>query len=273
MPGQQVSVPHFEAIGVGPGHIRLCCVRPVSRWQISAYVQGIEVGGCQLSRMFATGDPIDIPISYLPQVELPATMQFVEGEYDQIIAEPYVLSSVEPAMVLLGPGEFTVENLALDNGLLRGTLVNHVNGLAAPTMFARINRVVVRQVTVEQARPLDERGATRCFGVPVRIADLTETGLSLELFVVGVGAPVATFGYQRMEVSAIERGLIETEERIRQMQQSATLQLASVSGFSASLGAAAGAPGFICGICFLDIVRQSRGQKGQERFARPCCAC
>jgi len=52
-------------------------------------------------------------------------------------------------MVLLGPGEFTIENLALENGLLRGTLINRVNGIAAPTMFARINRFAVRQVTVE----------------------------------------------------------------------------------------------------------------------------
>jgi hypothetical protein len=65
--------------------------------------------------------------------------------------------------------------------------------------------------------------------VPVRIADLTDTGLSLELFVVGIDAPVATFGYHRVDVTAIERSLIETEERSRQMQQSATLQFASVS--------------------------------------------
>jgi hypothetical protein len=179
--------------------------------------------------MFATGDLFEIPVRYLPQVELPATMQFVEREYGQVIAEPYVLSSVEPAMVLLGPGEFTVENLALDNGLLRGTLVNRVNGIAAPTLFARINRVVVRQVTVEQARPLDECGSARRFGVPVRIADLTDTGLSVELYVVGIDGPVSTFGYLRTDITAIERSLIETEERIRQMQQSATLHFASVS--------------------------------------------
>ncbi len=52
-------------------------------------------------------------------------------------------------MVLLGPGEFTIENLALENGLLRGDSINRVNGIAAPTMFARINRFAVRQVTVE----------------------------------------------------------------------------------------------------------------------------
>jgi hypothetical protein len=80
---------------------------------------------------------------------LPATLRFLEERSGQAIAEPYVLSSVEPAMVLLGPGEFTIENLALENGLLRGTLINRVNGIAALTMFARINRFAVRQVTVE----------------------------------------------------------------------------------------------------------------------------
>lgn len=72
------------------------------------------------------------PFSRKAPSELPATLRFLEERSGQAIAEPYVLSSVEPAMVLLGPGEFTIENLALETACSAGTLINRVNGIAAP---------------------------------------------------------------------------------------------------------------------------------------------
>jgi hypothetical protein len=214
----------FDSPAVLSAKIRLCCVDACDvSGVVIAYVEGITAGELTCSQAFAAGDFLDIPIRYFPHVSLPAKMRFVLGEVD--IAEPLTIAGLEDVMTLLGHGHIHVGPLSLENSLLRGTIVNTSNSVNAASAFIKINGHVVRSAVVEPARGRDEGGSSARFAVPIRPGDFVESGLSIDLFVMGVDYPVAHFTYLRSDPDTQSRRLIEIDEKLRQMQKSTLLQI------------------------------------------------
>jgi hypothetical protein len=78
---------------------------------------------------------------------------------------------------------------------------------------------------MEPARGRDEGGSSARFAVPIRPGDFVESGLSIDVFVMGVDYPIANFTYLRSDPAAETRRLIELDEKLRQMQKSTFLQI------------------------------------------------
>jgi hypothetical protein len=112
-----------------------------------------------------------------------------------------------------------VEDMRLDHGVLRGTGREARNGLLDPVLYARINGAGARIVAVDPPIALPEGGCAFRFALPIQPADLTESGLSIALMLVGQDAPVGSFVWTRSGIGDAERRLAELEGRIRQIEE------------------------------------------------------
>jgi hypothetical protein len=211
--------------------VRLRCKEPVElAGEVQATIAGIEVGSTAVTGRFAPGDTLEIPIRSLPCVPLPARMQFLRLADGIAIGEPLVIASAEAALALVGPGGIEVQKLAVENGVVRGQALNRVNGLCQPNLFARVNRQVLRQVSAEQPRLMDEGGCSFGFMVRLDPADLGEAGLSIEIHAVGMDGPLASIVFARADAGATEARLVELEQKLRQIQHMMGLDLAQLTG-------------------------------------------
>jgi hypothetical protein len=196
---------------------------------ISAYVQGIKVGQVNVQGSFKAGDKVSLPIKRLPLVDLPAAIRLSSLATTTGDIEAMVLKSPDAAMALVGPGEITVERLELSQGMLRGFAFNRVNGLHVPMVFARMNNLLVRPVTVERPRLLDDGGCSFSFWIQLYPADLGENGFAVDLHVVGDEVPIASFHYVRQDADELPARVVALESRLTQLQQAASLQIASIT--------------------------------------------
>lgn len=190
---------------------------------VTALVEGITVGEISLCRSFVSGDLLDVPIEYFPNVSLPNKIRF--ALVDEEISSPLVIASGEDVMAMLGQGDIVVENLQLDSSLLRGTILNRINGMLVPNLYIRINGQIVRSAIVDPPRGRDDGGSTSRFAVPIRPSDFAESGLHIDLHVTGIDYPVANFTYVRSDPTLLTKRLIEIDEKVRQLQKSTFLQI------------------------------------------------
>jgi hypothetical protein len=228
---------NLRPIGVAYQRIRLSCLDACSiDDEIIAYVRGIPIGSARVNARLKPGDHIDIPVDYLPWVELPTEIHCSARNESVAITRPLPLINADEALMLVGPGEVTVSNLSIDQGMLRGTATNRVNGLIRPNMFARVNGLVVRAVSIEQPRLLDDGGCSFQFAVPLYPGDISDNGLSVDILLVGTEAPITSVTFARMQVADQEKRLIELESRIRELQQLSGLQIGALkSEFEANM--------------------------------------
>ena len=215
----------LQIIGSAHQAVRMVCTNSVAISEdICAYVSGIRIGINRIEGDFEPGDIIEYPIAYLPWVDLPADVRFVSEHTGQEIAEAFRIATHDDAIALVGMGESVIQNVVIDQGMIRGVVVNRVNGLLRPQMFARINGVIPRVITVEQPRLLDDGGASFQFSAQLNPADLGENGLTAEIFLLGQDAPLTSVSYRRADIDDVTKRIVEFEARLAQVSQSTTLR-------------------------------------------------
>lgn len=211
----------LQVIGSTQQAIRMVCANAMTiNDDVCAYISGIRVGISRIEGEFEAGDIIEYPISYLPWTDLPATVRFVSDTSGEEIAEPFHIRTHDEAVALVGVGETVVQNIVIDQGMVRGIVVNRVNGLLRPQMFARINGLVPRNITVDAPRLLDDGGASFQFAAPLLPADLGEHGLTAEIFLLGQDTPLTSIAFRRADVDDLTRRIVEFDTRLSQVSQS-----------------------------------------------------
>lgn len=222
----------FAITGAGrPGLALRCPGGFAARGDLLAFCNGIEVGRLPLPPEVAPGASLALPVRRLPLVPLPAVIRLADRVGGADLAEPWSLVSADGAQALLGPTPVAVEDLRLDQGMLRGVLLDRVNGLLRPLLVARINEASSRMAMVEAPVALPEGGCACRFALPLGPADLSGEGLSVTLALLGQEAPLARFDWTRAGVDAPAPRLAALEGRIRQLEHhaaatEATLQAA-----------------------------------------------
>ena len=216
--------PSLQRVALLPRFLRLtfgavCDIRG----HVDVLVRGITVSSVKAEQRFEPGQFIDLPVNSFPGVQLPASLRICVG--DEEIAAPVLVKSAEDVMALVGQSEIEAENLSLEAGLLRGTLLLRNNAVSTPHAFARINGVVIRSAVVEPPIVKDTGGAYCRFAVPVRPADFVESGLAIDLHVSGIDYPLANFTYTRVDPAAETSRLLRLEEELRQTQKKAAVQM------------------------------------------------
>lgn len=220
------STTPIRTVGATYQTIRMSCVGHAELDDVVvAYVNGIKVGENYISGIFRAGEIIEYPIQYLPFVDLPSEIRFARMRDGVEIATPFTLKTPADAVALVGLGDVRIESLSIEHGVVRGVAVNRVNGLLRPEMFAKINGVVPRGVVVDQHRLLDDGGASFQFHVRLEPQDLTENGLTIDMFVIGKDGPLSSIVYRRADPDDSERRIIQLESRLDQSQQATGYQI------------------------------------------------
>ena len=215
---------HFVPAGPAPGGVRLDCKAPCGiEGVVTAYVNGVALGDIRVEQTFYENEHFTVPIRYFPYVELPATLHFLLE--DQEIAKPLAIQSGEEVMAMLGPGDFTVEDLRLEGGLLRGQIINATNGVFSPSAYVKLNGLVVRSAILEPPRLRNTGGTTAKLAVPIRPGDFVQDGLHIEVHLAGVDHPVASLSYRRETLAGEGERLLKLSERVRQLERSSVLQV------------------------------------------------
>ena len=210
-----------EAIGTAFQAVRLSCLVSFEmKEEIAAYVCGIRIGQSRVEGRFKPGDIIEFPVDYLPWIELPTEIHLVGMRTSEDICPPIPLRTHEQAIALIGMGKTEIESLTVDQGMLRGLATNRVNGLIRPHMFARINGLVPRAISVEPPRLLDSGGASFQFAAQLHPADLVENGLTADIFMVGIETPLASIAYRRADVDDLSKRIVELEAQLAQSKTS-----------------------------------------------------
>jgi hypothetical protein len=220
----------LQILGAAHQAVRMVCTNAVAlREDVCAYVCGIRIGVNRIEGDFEPGDIIEYPIPYLPWVDLPADVRFVSENTGKEIAEAFRITTHDEAIALVGMGEAVIQNVVIDQGMIRGVVVNRVNGLLRPQMFARINGVIPRVIAVDQPRLLDDGGASFQFSAQLTPADLGENGLTAEIFLLGQDTPLTSISYRRADIDDLTKRIVEFEARLAQVSQSTTLRFNSMN--------------------------------------------
>lgn len=220
----------FEVIGTAYRAIRLACPEVVDvSDDVVAYLCGIELGRNRIEGRFDAGDVIEFPIEYLPWVELPAQIHLVAAETGADICEPIQLASHDQAVALVGLGETKLDNLVIEQGLLRGVAINRTNGLLQPQMFARINGVLPRPISIDPPRLLDDGGAQFRFAAQLHSTDLIENGMTVDIFQIGIDTPLASIAFRRADIDDMARRVVELEAQLEQVKTTAAFRISSLN--------------------------------------------
>jgi hypothetical protein len=210
--------------------LRLSCLTSFSMNEdVAAYLCGIRIGLNRVEGAFELGDVIEFPIDYLPWVELPADIRLVLERDGSEITAPFRLATRDQAVALVGMGEVRIENLTIEQGMIRGVAVNRVNGLLHPQMFARINGLVPRTISVEPPRLLDDGGASFQFVAQLHPADLGDNGLTAEIFLIGQDAPLTSIAFRRADVDDLTKRIVEFEAQLSQVSQSTAFKFKTLN--------------------------------------------
>lgn len=219
MDGKQAGAHPFLAVGLGPDGLRLRAVRALAgAVPLVVFCRGIEVGRRMTPGPLDAGEAIAVPVARLPRVPLPAELRLASGTEAPDLVAPWRIETGAAALSLLGPPEIQVEDLRLDHGVLRGTAREARNGLLDPVVYARVNGAGLRMAVVEPPAGLPEGGCAFRFSLPIEAADLTEWGLSVQLYLAGQEAPIAGWSWTR-GVGEAERRVAEFEGRLRQLEE------------------------------------------------------
>lgn len=204
-----------------PGLMVRCLDGLAAGGDLLAFCNGIGIGRLPLPPEVPAGTSLLLPILRLPLVPLPAVIRLAASVGGADLSPPWMLLSADVARALLGPTPVAIEDLRLDQGMLRGVLRDRVNGLLRPLLVARINEASNRMAMVEAPVALPEGGCACRFALPLGPADLNGEGLSVTLLLLGQEAPLARFDWTRADLAAAAPRLAALEGRIRQLEQQA----------------------------------------------------
>ncbi|MFC7688941.1 hypothetical protein ACFQY5_04140 [Paeniroseomonas aquatica] len=214
-------------VGAGAGGLRLRALRDCTPGAaLQAWCRGIEVGRLPLAGVLAAGDILELPVTRLPCVPLPASLQIAAAAAGPELAAPWPIASPEAALALLGPGAPVLEDLRLESGMLRGTGIERRNGLVRPVLHAILNGSAVRAVQVERPVPLAEGGCAFRFAMALEPADLNGGGLDIALHAPGTEAPLARFAWAPALPGA--EPLAALEARVLRLEQAGQTTLAGL---------------------------------------------
>ena len=184
----------FLPLSAGRRGLALRCLRRFGPGTLLLFCGGVEVGRFALGGAVEPGQTVEVPVSRLPRVALPAELRLCADAAGPDLAPPWEIASADAAFGLLGPPAPALESLRLDHGVLRGVATEGANGLLErPLLYARVNDAAARAVEVETPAPLAEGGCVFRFAVPLLPADLVESGLAVDVHMVGLEAPIARF--------------------------------------------------------------------------------
>lgn len=189
---------------------------------MSALVNGISLGSIALTRHLSLGDSFDIPIKYFPKVDLPTCIRVTVA--DDEICQPVPVESAEDVMRVLGCGDISVRGLTIEAGLLKGTIINRSNGVHHAPAYVKINGLVSRVVNLELPQLLDDGGSASRFAVALKASDMLVSGLSIELYLLGLEYPLAAISFSRDDPASTATHFTEVNEKIRQLQRNMALQ-------------------------------------------------
>ncbi len=210
----------FLPLAAGRRGLLLRCLR---RFEAGAplllFCGGVEVGRLAPAEAVEPGRTVEVPVLRLPRVALPAELRLATDVAGPDLSPPWEIASADAAFALLGPPAPVLESLRLDHGVLRGVATEKANGLLEPLLYARVNGAAARAVAVEAPAPLAEGGCVFRFAVPLQPADLVEAGLSVDVHMVGLEAPVARFALApALDPDAAGRAAAELEGRLRRLE-------------------------------------------------------
>jgi hypothetical protein len=212
----------FLALGLSRDGLSLRAIRDVGgAAPLLVHCRGIEVGRLVPDAPIAEGTLLELPISRMPRVAMPAELRVSTALDGPDLVAPWRIETVAAVLSLLGAPDVRIDDLRLDHGILRGTGRETRNGLLDPVLYARINGAGARMVTVEPPVALPEGGCAFRFALPLQPSDLSDTGLSVLLHLVGQDAPVASFAWTRSGAGETERRFAELDGRLRQMEEEA----------------------------------------------------
>jgi hypothetical protein len=217
----------FLPLGAGREGLALRCLRRFEGEALLLFCGGVEVGRLPLAAEVEPGRSVEIPVSRLPRVALPAELRLSTGAAGPDLAAPWVLDSPDAALRLLGPPAPVVESLRLDGGVLRGVATERANGLLQPVLYARINDAAARAVSVDPPpAALPEGGCVFRFAVLLQPADLVEAGLAVSIHMVGLEAPIARFALAPATVGLDQPARVaELEGRLRRLEDAMAARL------------------------------------------------
>ncbi|MFT8242790.1 hypothetical protein [Roseomonas sp. BN140053] len=219
------ACPQFEHAGIGPQLIRLRCVAPGTLPQpVVAWLGGIEVGMGAQAGAVQLDEELELAVSRLPCVPPPALLRFAVPEGVEDLAPPLPLGDGLTPWRLLGAGAPEVEGLEVQNGVLRGVVLNAVNGLFAPVLSARVNGGPPRAVVSEPPRPRPDGSSSIRFALTLRVEDIGETGLTVEIAAQGVEAPLARWALAPLLPGAAEEAMASLLSRQRGAEHAAALR-------------------------------------------------
>lgn len=209
----------FLPLAAGRRGLALRCLRRFGAEALLLHCAGVEVGRLALAAPVEAGRTVEVPVARLPYVALPAELRLSADVAGDDLAAPWTVETAEAALGLLGPPMPAVESLRLDHGVLRGVVTERTNGVLEPVLYARVNDVAARAVTVEAPAPLAEGGCVFRFAVPLRSSDLVEAGLAVSVHMVGLDAPIARFvlAPASTDTDAAAR-VAELEGRLRRLE-------------------------------------------------------
>ena len=209
----------FLPLAAGRRGLALRCLRRFEAEALLLFCGGVEAGRLPLAGPVEPGRAVEVPVSRLPRVALPAELRLSTAPEGSDLAAPWTLEAPDAALGLLGPPAPAVESLRLDHGVLRGVATEKANGLLEPVLYARVNDAAARAVEVEAPAPLAEGGCVFRFAVPLRPADLVEAGLAVAVHLVGLEAPMARFALAPPAGGAdAARRVAELEGRLRRLE-------------------------------------------------------
>ena len=130
----------FLPLAAGRRGLALRCLRrfEAGTAPLLLFCGGVEVGRLPLAEAVEPGRTVEVPVSRLPRVTLPAELRLSAGVAGPDLAAPWPLESPDAALGLLGPPAPAVEHFRLDHGVLRGVATEKANGLLAPVLYARV---------------------------------------------------------------------------------------------------------------------------------------
>ncbi len=209
----------FLPLAAGRRGLELRCLRRFEApgGALLLFCGGVEVGRLPLAGAVEPGRTVEVPVSRLPRVALPAELRLSASPEDPDLAAPWPLETADAALGLLGPPAPEVEALRLDLGVLRGVATERANGLLGPVLYARVNDAAARAVAVEEPAPLAEGGCVFRFAVPLQPVDLVEAGLAVSVHMVGLEAPLARFALAPAGGADAAR-VAELEGRLRRLE-------------------------------------------------------
>lgn len=217
----------FLVVGAGPAGLRLRALRDCAPGAtLLAWCRGIEVGRLPLAGAVAAEAILELPVTRLPCVPLPALIRVAAAAEGPELAAPWPIASPEAALALLGPATPMLEDLRLESGMLRGTGIERRNGLVRPVLHAILNGSTARAVQLEVPLALAEGGCAFRFAMALQPADLTGGGLDITLHTPGTEAPLARFAWGPALPGAAPLAVLEA--RLLRLEQAGQAALATL---------------------------------------------